>query len=615
MRLSAPLATIAHQLETSATLTPDVLAATLHRKVTIDDVAPFVHFNPANYVRSLITRTARWELRLLCWRPGQSSAMHGHGGAACAFRILRGSARETILGRRDQIVGPGAVIEESPATIHQVANAGEDALLTLHAYSPPLPVDAPSPRQGRNIVIVGGGFAGAATAWHLLRRAPADLRITIVERGPWLGRGVAYGVDGGFFRLNVPASRMSLDPDQPDDFVSWAGSADQPHAFLTRSAFGEYVVDRLGGAIVGSMGKLRVVRGEAVRADHNRVWLSAGDSLEADAVVLATGITPRIAPQWLATDARIVDGWDECGLAALPKSGRILVLGAGLSALDVIGLLEARDFRGSYVVLSRSGLLPRPHLEPFRPALPRLIDIERRSPRRLKPLLAWVRAMVRAFEQAGHPWQDAIDAIRPHVASIWRDLPPSDRARFVRSVRAYWDVLRHRAPADALRLVERLQTLGRLERVAGRVLACQASGERLEVDLRRVGGSCRREPFDAIVRCIGPALEHAEADTPLVRSLLDQGIATRDPAGLGIVTDELGALPGLDGRPSDRFFALGALRRASSWESTSVPDIAVHAQALARRLLGDDNAAMFQSVHQSDRVRSNSASDSPVTNC
>ena len=140
------------------------LAAALAAPITFDDVRGFVSFEDDSYVRALIFRNDRLELRLHCWRPGQSSSLHGHGASACAFKILRGTATETVLGDRDRVWAPGSVVVENAPRLHQVMNAGKDPLLTLHAYSPPLPVDAPSPRRGRQVVIVGGGFAGAVVA-------------------------------------------------------------------------------------------------------------------------------------------------------------------------------------------------------------------------------------------------------------------------------------------------------------------------------------------------------------------------------------------------------------------------------------------------------------------
>lgn len=533
-----------------------------------------------------MTRSDRWELRLLCWRAGQTSSLHGHGAAACAFRVLRGSTTEAILGERDRTWAPGDVVEEVNADlVHQVGNSGTDSMLTLHAYSPHLPVDAPSARGGRNIAIVGGGLSGVAVAIHLLRRGGPDLRITLVERGPWLGRGIAYGIDSEVFRLNVPAAKMSLDPEQPDDFVRWAGCASTPNAFLPRTHYAGYVVQRFGDALRDSAAKLRVVRAEVSRIDDTGIHLVDGSRLPAEVVVLATGLSPRIVPSALPADARIIDAWDECALAALPRDGRLLILGSGLSALDVVSFLSVHGFRGRTSIVSRRGLLPRPHDLDSGPPLPLSAALVADAPSDLRGLLRWGRRVVRSTVERGAPWQHAIDAMRPHIGRLWRSLSAGDRARFVRTVRPYWDVLRHRAPNDSHELVERWRREDRLELVAGGIATCAPGADGLDVELRLAGGSKRRARYDAIVRCIGPALNRAEADAPLIHHLIDSGLAGADPAGLGIVTDESGRVVGRDGRPSERLFALGALRRASSWETTAVPDISVHALALARRLV------------------------------
>jgi uncharacterized NAD(P)/FAD-binding protein YdhS len=575
-------------LERQREHTPAGLAAILRSPITIDDVAPWIQFDAGNYVRNLVARGDHWEMRLLCWRPGQTSSVHGHGPAACAFRILRGSASELILGQRDRVWAPGDVIQESgTALVHQVGNGGDDALLTLHLYSPSLPVDAPSVRQGREVVIVGGGLSGAAVAYHLLRHGGPSLRITIVERGPWLGRGLAYGVDSEVFRLNVPASKMSLDPEAPGDFVTWAGAEAEPDAFLSRARYGAYVVARLAGAIRKSRAKLRVVRADVASVDGDGVRLADGSHLAAAVAVLATGIAPRIAPSTLPSDPRIIDAWDECAIAGLPGRGRLLILGAGLTAIDVIALLESQRFAGAATIVSRRGLLPRPHLEPLSAAAALSPELIAGAPSSLGPLLRWGRALVRDHQRRGLPWQHAVDGLRPHLTGLWQTLSPRDRRRFARSVRPYWEVLRHRAPADAHALIERWRGQGRLELVAAGVAACTPTAVGLEVALRLPGGAIRVERYDRIVRCIGPALERAEADTPLIHALIASGAAAADPAGLGIVTDDHGRVVDGAGRPSERLFALGALRRASSWETTAVPEIARQALAVARLVTGD----------------------------
>jgi uncharacterized NAD(P)/FAD-binding protein YdhS len=577
---------VARALDAVADHTPASMAAALQRPIGIDDVARWIRFDPDNYVRTLVTRGERWELRLLCWRPRQTTSLHGHSASACAFRVLRGGATEMVLGARDRRWAPGDVVQEAgPLLVHQVGNFDGDALLTLHAYSPELPIDRPSPRDGHNIVIIGGGFAGTAAALHLLQRGGRDLRVTVVERGPWLGRGVAYGVDSEVFRLNVPASRMSIDPERQDDFVRWAHAEAMPNAFLTRARYGDYVVERLAETIRASAGKLRVIRGEARSIDDTAVNLADGTRLPAAAVILATGLEPRIAPSVLPSDPRIIDAWDECALAALPRNGRLLIVGSGLTALDVIAFLKVHQFSGTASVVSRRGLLPAPHSSLTSTMSPLSEAAVSAAPRDLTRLVRWVRTVVAESVNQGVPWQHAIDAIRPHVTRLWRGLSPSDRARFVRSVRPYWDVLRHRAPQDVHALVEAWCRDGMLERLAGTIASCASTPSGLAVTLRLADGA-RTVRYDAIVRCIGPALARSEADAPLVRSLIESGYAASDPAGLGIVTDDLGRVVRPNGEASRRVFALGALRRASSWETTAVPDIAVHAAGLARALCG-----------------------------
>jgi uncharacterized NAD(P)/FAD-binding protein YdhS/quercetin dioxygenase-like cupin family protein len=571
------------QLTAHERVDAESLARALETSIEFDDVRSFIRFDGESYERALVFRNERVELRLLCWRPGQSTSLHGHGDAACAFRIIRGAATETVLGGRDRVWSPGSVVIEGGARVHQVQNASSDSLLTLHAYSPPLPVDAPSSPLGHQVVIAGGGFSAAALAYHLLRRGSSSLRVHVVETGPWFGRGIAYGVESEVFRLNVPASKMSIDPDVPDDFVKFAGAEAEPNAFLSRALYGRYITARLASALRESRAKLRLWRDEAVAATDGEVTLRSGRRLSADAVVLATGLTPRLrrAP-W---HAGVVDAWDECALATISRKARVLLVGSGLTALDVIAFLDAQRFEGSVTVVSRRALLPLPHEEKVTGVTPLSGEEVGQAPRNLRALVKWVRESIRAGHAGGAvPWQRSVDRLRPHVASLYRGLSHADRARFVRHIRPYWDVVRHRAPADALARVEAMQAAGRLRRIAGRV-SIGEGGPDVAVEIFERFGARRSERFDAVVRCIGPALDVAEGETPLLRSLLDGGLARVTPHGLGIETLADGRLVDARGEPSARLFGIGAVRRASHWETTSVPDIAIDAQRVAALLV------------------------------
>jgi uncharacterized NAD(P)/FAD-binding protein YdhS len=178
-----------------------------------------------------------------------------------------------------------------------------------------------------------------------------------------------------------------------------------------------------------------------------------------------------------------------------------------------------------------------------------------------------------------------MDALRPHTAAIWQRLSARDRARFARSVRPYWEVLRHRAPRESLAMLARLRESGQLTQRLGELLACEPRPEHCDVTLRVRGAGEVRERFRAIVRCTGPALTLAESKTPLTAALLDAGHAQADASGLGLRMSPDAQLIEANGAPSQRLYALGQPCRAARWETTAVPDISRDAAALARVLL------------------------------
>lgn len=588
-RRGPALAKLVQELRALPAHSAEAMGAVLRRCApTFDDVRTYIRFDDVNYARNLVHREAGFEIRVLCWRPGQASALHGHGQSACALTVIRGAATEVVVGQRDRVHPPGAIMAEpDPLRVHQMMNCERDSLVSLHVYAPPLPIDKPSDRRGHQIVVVGGGASGIAAAYHLIKHGAADVRVNIVERGPELGRGIAYGVESDLFLLNVPASRMSIDPEIPDDFVKYANSEADPHAFLPRSLYGRYLNDRFASLVRDHAAKVRVYRDEAVGIEAGpsgaTITLRSGATLDAKSVIVATGLSPRITKSLY--DPRIVDGWDECALGALPRYGRILILGAGLSALDVLAWLDHISFRGTVRIVSPRGLMSKPH-RVNQNRVPALSAAQIESvPRDLRSRIRWMRALVRECELAGEGFQSAFDKIRPHVETLYRSMPAADRVRFMRHVRSYWEIFRHRAPIAALERVQRLESEGRLERTAGRVIHEDREGERIRVRIRTRTGNEVADEFDAIVRCIGPSMSMKESMTPFSESLLAQGLARVEGSGLGLETDREGRLVGASGASSRFVFGLGAVRRASSWETTSMPDITVHAAAVARACL------------------------------
>jgi len=441
-----------------------------------------------------------------------------------------------------------------------------------------------------DVAVVGGGASGTLTAAWLLRLCghcgPDGFSVALIERRARAGAGVAYGTKRPEHLLNVPAGRMSVDPADPFHFVRWARARVRgvsPGAFLQRRLYGEYLRSFLEVAeqAAPAGAALVRVRGEAVRIRRRRggyrVELGSGDALLARWVVLATGNAspdplPGIAPALRARGAVVEEPW-RAALDEVPELGTVVLVGSGLTALDAVATLRARGHRGKIVAVSRHGLLPKSHLAvaPVRSGgLPRR--------RTLRGLLAWLR-------ESGGAWRAALDAIRPASGELWGGLTRRERARFLRHLRAHWDVHRHRAPPSIHAVVRELLEAGRLEVIAGRMVGAVPGRRGMQVRIHKRGEArLRSQAAELLVNCTGPSVA-GMLGTPLMRGLLEDGLASVDRSGLGLRTQG-GVLVDARGLSAPRLMTVGPLRRAELWETTAIPEIRVQAKEIAERILG-----------------------------
>ena len=407
--------------------------------------------------------------------------------------------------------------------------------------------------MGRTVAVVGGGCSGVLVTRELLRGGDDD--VVLIEPGE-PGGGIAYGHAQPWHLLNSRAGAMSADPDDPGHFVRWAGTTGE--AFRPRAEYGRYLRSVLAEADRAHPGRLRVRRARvAAIGPDGTVALDDGGALHADHVVLATG-GPASAHQRIDHPGYVADPWRPGVLEALPSDRPVLLVGTGLTAVDVALTLTADGRRTAPVVaVSRRGLLPLTHTAGATPpAVPALDDCA--------TLRDVVRAVRAAAGEAGD-WRPIVDGLRPLLDQLWGALTPGEQDAFLRHLARPWECHRHRmAPAVAARVVE-LRAAGLLEIRAGGVAAWPGLAD-----------------YAAVVNCAGPGRLPGAAG-PLVGGLLAAGLARVGPHGLGLDIDEAGRLVGAGGRAHDRLWVIGALRRGAQWETTAVPEI----RAQARRLVAD----------------------------
>jgi uncharacterized NAD(P)/FAD-binding protein YdhS len=296
-----------------------------------------------------------------------------------------------------------------------------------------------------------------------------------------------------------------------------------------------------------------------------------GSAVEARALVLAVGNQePEALRAFANAGGRFIrNPWGVDARAAvddLAATGEAAMLvGTGLTMVDLVLSLDAAGHQGRIVALSRRGLIPRSHAD-FDPAP---ID-SKELPRGLSGLFRWLR---RRSAQVG--WRAAVDSLRPHSHPLWQGLNESEQRTFLRHTRPWWDVHRHRIAPEVAATVARMIAEGRLEIVAGRIMAARKNADGIEVDYQRRGtAGTKTETFAYAFNCTGPLHSIARSKDPLLRSLLDSGQVRPDHLGIGLEID--GSC-----RAGEHLWAMGPLTKGRYWEIIAVPDIRDQAAAVA----------------------------------
>jgi uncharacterized NAD(P)/FAD-binding protein YdhS len=414
------------------------------------------------------------------------------------------------------------------------------------------------------IGVIGGGASGALTAIHALRGASGRVRVVIIEPRELLGRGVAYGTTDPRHLLNVRAGCLSAFPDEPGHFTAWArrtGPVGEA-SYLPRLRYGEYLQDLLPDVehLRGEALRLRPTTGGAV------IEVSGGKSVSVDRVVLAAGASPRPMPDRLAHlgggRGVVADPWSGAGFDQVPTHLPVLLIGTGLTAVDVALSLRGRGHRRIFAT-SRHGLFPAAHVADQAAAVlePPRVDTAR-------SLLRWMRATAEGQED----WRAAVDGFRPHTDQVWGRLPPVEQERLIRLAGRHWEVRRHRMAPAVARSVDVMRQAGELTLVSGALTDARPLRDGYEVTVGE-----RRLRVGGIVNCTGVETDVSRSGAPLVRGLLDQGLARPSPLRLGLETTLDGRLPECGGR----VWVIGPLRRGRVWETTAIPDIRAQAAAIA----------------------------------
>ena len=492
--------------------------------------------------------------------------------------------------------------------------------------------------QPPRIVIVGGGFTGACAAVQAVRLSRQPLAITLLDPAEQPGRGLAYSATDPDHRLNAPAFVHSMLPDDAWHFARWCAqqgiAAADPQAlrpdgssFMRRSDFARYLGQTLqahsrgaaNGATIDHHRDLAVglSNGEGPAGAPLQVHTASGQALPADLVLVASGHPPPQLPQplgaGLAGHPALIDvPLNNTRLHGIGADARVLLVGSGLTALDVLSTLVRRGHRGAITVVSRHGLRPRPQ-GPLPAALAQALrgDLAQLPPglvlARLNapapaflaaPALApdlrqWLRALraqARQAQAAGGSWYTPFDDLRDALWQLWPQLPPAQQRRFARTLRPWYDVHRYRSAPQNEDIVRPAVADGRIRFLAARLQAVQAAadGAGLSVTMTPRGAAlATRLPVDVVINCSGLDAAAGLVSNPFLAALVAGGWVRRDAAGIGIEVDSSCRAVGAHGVAQPALRVLGPPSAGSSGDAIGAMYIAAQIHRMLPGALAD----------------------------
>jgi uncharacterized NAD(P)/FAD-binding protein YdhS len=436
-------------------------------------------------------------------------------------------------------------------------------------------------------------------AAQLLRRS-IPLSIVVLDKGSLPGRGIAYRSPHRFHLLNVTAGQMGAFPDDPMGFLGWArrnyDASTRDRSFLPRAVYGQYLQTVLDRTLAqhGSQG-FQWIQDEALSLQRSKsefaVQRRDGPELQARTVILATGnfppATPKIPGLRSNSSLYVHFAWSASALANLPEDGSVLLLGSGLTSVDMIMALKSKGFRGIIHILSRHGLIPSQHHQTEEwPCF-----WNEQSPRTTRALLHLIREQVDTAAEQGFDWRAVVDSLRPVTQQVWQSLPVNEQRRFLRHARPYWDIHRHRLAPEISDIFSDMEAEGQIRFHTGRITRYTEDHSRQDygradiVYRERGAPTSKRLHANRVINCTGSETDCRRIDDSLITSLFAQGLVRPDPLFLGLDVDTEGALIDYKGKPSGSLFTIGPPRKGQLWETTAVPEIRQQADRLADHLL------------------------------
>jgi cysteine dioxygenase len=141
--------TLSQLLETLKVCKPEnYVKVVANMRLPKDDFKKYALWKPDGYARNCIERTDDFELVLICWNPGDKSAVHGHDDQRCWVYQIDGAMDELRFNEDDdgrlhksqhiELLPQRLSYMEDRMGYHSLENRSSEKAMSLHLYISPI---------------------------------------------------------------------------------------------------------------------------------------------------------------------------------------------------------------------------------------------------------------------------------------------------------------------------------------------------------------------------------------------------------------------------------------------------------------------------------------------
>ena len=458
--------------------------------------------------------------------------------------------------------------------------------------------------KGVEVAIIGVGFSGLMTAYHLIKDTTVPLTLHLINDKDTFGRGAAYSTKSLKHLLNVPAAKMSAILDDPNHFLEWAHQLPAYEsvnkdtlgkAFLPRKIFGNYFNSIWEEALKNKRADtvINIIHDSAVDIDKvNNEYLiktKAGATVHAHYVVLATGnetpANPRIKNETFYQSSRYIKNpWLTDVTKYLKPNEDLLIIGNGLTTVDLLITIMSTGYTGHIHTLSPSGWAVLPHRHNHLEYKNLINEIQ--EPYTLDDIYTKMMKHYRLLHKVGISIEPIVDSLRSHTHKIWKALSHEDKVTFLRDIKTNWNKVRHRIAPQLFDYVQNLQIKGKLIVHRADLLDIKEDTTGITVSyLNRYNRKTETLHTGQVVNCTGPHIDITKSEDPLLQSLVAKGMIQPDKLRIGMDVTDQWTLIDKDGHENPTLYTIGGNLRGLLWETTAVPELKVQSSVLAKAIL------------------------------